>query len=306
MAAVTTEQVVDVARKRLTRGRPDRRLVSAREARHDDGSDQRAVAGPARSCATAWSSIVQQTAFSPAVTISVVVRAGSFYEPDHLPGLAWLCSRVIDRGTTTRTAEDIAESLDDRGVTLRISTNRHAMMFSLHLPVRGLSGHARARGRRGAVAGVSGRRGREAARRDDHRDPAGPRQPGHPRRRGAAGAALRREPSVRPAGERDDRDRRAAVRATICWRFIRVTFRPSPRRWSSSATSIRIDAFERIDARVRRMGRAGADGSTRAAGRAVDATSRRVDHSDAGQAADRHRVRLRHDHRSIRRTTATG
>jgi zinc protease len=37
---------------------------------------------------------------------------------------------VIDRGTRTKTAEHIAELLDDRGVTLRISTNRHVMMFS--------------------------------------------------------------------------------------------------------------------------------------------------------------------------------
>jgi zinc protease len=73
---------------------------------------------------------LQQTAFSPAVTISLVVRAGSLYEPDHLTGLGWLCARVIDRGTVERTAEDIAELLDDRGVTLRVTTNRHAMMFS--------------------------------------------------------------------------------------------------------------------------------------------------------------------------------
>jgi zinc protease len=73
---------------------------------------------------------LQRTGFSPAVTISAVVRAGSLYEPQQLPGLAWLCARVIDRGTRNRTAEDIAELLDDRGVTLRISTNRHVMMFS--------------------------------------------------------------------------------------------------------------------------------------------------------------------------------
>ena len=73
---------------------------------------------------------LQRTAFSPAVTISAVVRAGSLYEPDELPGLAWLCAHVVDRGTRTKTAEDIAELLDDRGVTLRISTNRHVMMFS--------------------------------------------------------------------------------------------------------------------------------------------------------------------------------
>ena len=64
------------------------------------------------------------------MTISAVVGAGSLYEPEDLPGLAWLCARAIDRGTRTRTAEDVAELLDDRGVTLRVSTNRHVMMFS--------------------------------------------------------------------------------------------------------------------------------------------------------------------------------
>ena len=43
--------------------------------------------------------LVQETAFSPAVTISLAFRAGSLYEPAVLPGLAWFMGRVIDRGT---------------------------------------------------------------------------------------------------------------------------------------------------------------------------------------------------------------
>lgn len=74
--------------------------------------------------------LVQQTAFSPAVTIGASFRAGSLYEPDDLPGLAWLLGRVIDRGTASRSADAIAEALDDRGVTLRISTNRHILTAS--------------------------------------------------------------------------------------------------------------------------------------------------------------------------------
>ncbi len=74
--------------------------------------------------------IVQETAFSPAVTINMAIRAGSLEEPDDRPGLAWFLSRVIDRGTTTRTAVDIAEALDDRGVALRVATNRHVLTLS--------------------------------------------------------------------------------------------------------------------------------------------------------------------------------
>jgi zinc protease len=74
--------------------------------------------------------LVQETAFSPAVTISASFRAGSLYEPDDLTGLAWLLARVIDRGTATRSADLIAEALDDRGVALKVSTNRHALTAS--------------------------------------------------------------------------------------------------------------------------------------------------------------------------------
>ena len=74
--------------------------------------------------------IVQETQFSPAVTISVVCRAGSINEPDDLPGLAWFLARVIDRGTATRSADAIAEALDDRGVALKAATNRHVLTLS--------------------------------------------------------------------------------------------------------------------------------------------------------------------------------
>lgn len=74
--------------------------------------------------------IVQETAFSPAVTINMAFRAGSLEEPADRPGLAWFLARVIDRGTTTRTAVDVAEVLDDRGVALKVSTNRHVLTLS--------------------------------------------------------------------------------------------------------------------------------------------------------------------------------
>ena len=74
--------------------------------------------------------IVQETAFSPAVTVNLAFRAGSLYEPDTLPGLAWFLGRVIDRGTVSRSADSIADGLDDRGVALKVSTNRHLTTLS--------------------------------------------------------------------------------------------------------------------------------------------------------------------------------
>jgi hypothetical protein len=67
---------------------------------------------------------------TPAVSINAAFLAGSLYEPDDLPGLAHLTARVIDRGTTRRSAEVIAGELDERGVSLRIATTRHVMTFS--------------------------------------------------------------------------------------------------------------------------------------------------------------------------------
>ena len=138
----------------------------------------------------------------------------------------------------------------------------------VHLPVRGLSRRARARGRRGARPGVSSRRDREAARRDDHRDPAGPGQPAAsaPPRRCRRCSMATSHPYGRPA-KGHDRDRRAAVprrsaRVSCASRFARVHV-----AGRSSATSIRIAAFERIDRGIRRTGTRRRRGSRRAAGR---------------------------------------
>jgi zinc protease len=75
-------------------------------------------------------SIAQETSFSPAVTISIGVRAGTLSEPASRPGLAAFLGRVLDRGTRELSAEAIAEALDDRGVVLRVSTNRHVQTIS--------------------------------------------------------------------------------------------------------------------------------------------------------------------------------
>jgi len=74
--------------------------------------------------------IVQETTTSPAVTIDATFLAGSVYEPADLPGLVFLAGRVLDRGTERRSGEQIAEELDDRGVSLRILTTRHTLGIS--------------------------------------------------------------------------------------------------------------------------------------------------------------------------------
>src|SRR5215208_5114565 len=69
--------------------------------------------------------LTKATHTTPAVTISLAVRAGSAADPPGMPGMSWLLSRVIDRGTTTRSAAEIAEDLDSRGITVTVNVTRH-------------------------------------------------------------------------------------------------------------------------------------------------------------------------------------
>ena len=69
--------------------------------------------------------IAQENPATPAVAINATFAAGSFRDSSALPGLANLVSMVIDRGTAGRSANAIAEELDERGVSLRITVTRH-------------------------------------------------------------------------------------------------------------------------------------------------------------------------------------
>jgi zinc protease len=71
--------------------------------------------------------IAKETRTTPAVTIYAGLHAGAVYDPPARGGLAHFVSRTLDRGTTTRSADAIAEELDSRGVSLSVSINRHAL-----------------------------------------------------------------------------------------------------------------------------------------------------------------------------------
>jgi zinc protease len=74
--------------------------------------------------------IVQETSMTPAVTINATVQAGGVHEPSDRSGLAHLVGRVLDRGTAHRPADVLAEELDERGVSLRVASSRHATIVS--------------------------------------------------------------------------------------------------------------------------------------------------------------------------------
>jgi zinc protease len=74
--------------------------------------------------------IGKQTRTTPAVAISLAMRAGSICDPPDNVGATWLLSRVIDRGTFRRSAGEIADELDSRGISVSIAVTRHIMSLT--------------------------------------------------------------------------------------------------------------------------------------------------------------------------------
>jgi zinc protease len=72
----------------------------------------------------------KQTTVTPAVTINASIRAGAVFDPPELAGVAHFASKTIDRGTTHRSAEHIAEELDSRGVSLATSVTRQTLTLT--------------------------------------------------------------------------------------------------------------------------------------------------------------------------------
>jgi zinc protease len=72
--------------------------------------------------------IAKRTVTTPAVTLLAHLRAGSVH--DTQLGLAHFVSRTIDRGTDRHSADELAEQLDNRGVTLSASVSRHVLSLA--------------------------------------------------------------------------------------------------------------------------------------------------------------------------------
>ena len=56
----------------------------------------------------------------PAVSVRLVVRAGASSDPSARPGLAALAAQMLDQGTSSRTAQEIAETIDNIGGALSV------------------------------------------------------------------------------------------------------------------------------------------------------------------------------------------
>jgi len=71
--------------------------------------------------------IAKHAAATPAVTLNAAFEAGTIFDPPQEPGVAHFVSRTVDRGTPRHAAEEIAEQLENRGVSLAITVNRHIL-----------------------------------------------------------------------------------------------------------------------------------------------------------------------------------
>jgi len=74
--------------------------------------------------------LTKRTSTTPAVTLIAHLRAGSVHDTAELPGLAHFVSKTIDRGTERYSADELAEQLDNRGVTLATAVTRHALSLA--------------------------------------------------------------------------------------------------------------------------------------------------------------------------------
>ena len=164
--AVTLDQVAEVGRQLPARRRTARSAGSIRSPRgdeesrrsakarapaphrstrddryraRDDGGAQRGLA-PVRSVLDNGVRVIAKDAgATPAVTLHASFERGHVFDPRiRARRSAHFVSRTIDRGTATHTADEIAEELENRGVSLAITVNRHVAVAGLHLPGRGL------------------------------------------------------------------------------------------------------------------------------------------------------------------------
>lgn len=67
---------------------------------------------------------------NPTVSTLVGVKTGAYADPPDRDGTAALCARVLDRGTVTRSPDQIADDLDGRGASLSVIAGRHQMALA--------------------------------------------------------------------------------------------------------------------------------------------------------------------------------
>ena len=77
--------------------------------------------------------LVQELRTTPTVTISASINAGTLFESADTLGVAYFLPRVIDRGAARRSADEIAEVLDLKGVSLSVNVTRNSLTLSCNV-----------------------------------------------------------------------------------------------------------------------------------------------------------------------------
>ena len=72
----------------------------------------------------------KSTSVTPAVTLNASIRAGAVFDPAGLSGVGHFVSKTIDRGTSTLSADQIAEELDSLGVSLAATVTRQLLSLT--------------------------------------------------------------------------------------------------------------------------------------------------------------------------------
>lgn len=78
--------------------------------------------------------VAARTGSTPIATVTVLVRAGSAIDPRALAGRANLAASIAEKGTSTRTAEQISGGLERLGASLSASATADGTYFSVTAP----------------------------------------------------------------------------------------------------------------------------------------------------------------------------
>jgi predicted Zn-dependent peptidase len=78
-----------------------------------------------RALANGVTLVVQENHTTPAVSLVASLAAGGYDDRQGLEGTSALVARTLDRGTSRRTADEIADEVDGRGAALGITAGRH-------------------------------------------------------------------------------------------------------------------------------------------------------------------------------------
>jgi predicted Zn-dependent peptidase len=94
----------------------------------------------------------------PAVSIRLIVRAGGAQDPATKPGVAYLAASLLDQGTTSKNAEQIATTIDSIGGAIGAGAGSDLTFINAAVMKDSLGAGARSRVGARAAAGVSRRR----------------------------------------------------------------------------------------------------------------------------------------------------